>query len=407
MKIALYTNDLVYENKHLMPWRTVLEVASNSHLFGQEAYVFSGRRFPAQKNWYYKNCLITEIEKPYSRKAAELFCTVLKDESFDVLFLPAAWCKASYQKKLVEAIDIPIVWYVPGAYYHFGQVLRSMKYLSLRTVIPYLIQSLYPKKYLISQMLSSNSNFLITTSEYTKQKVCQAGWSSNSVFTIYPGKPPRTELSENKKTEIYHVISKKLAGRQFYLFMGPPAAIRGINQLLKAFALLADKRKDVCLVCLFRSDSWTDSTQVRSYLSRVKFSDRIFCLWKSVSKSDLQAFMYNCYAVALPFLLVPSEIPLAIIEAAGHSKPVITTGLGGTGSFVEKFGLQVTSASQQSLMGAMLKLLEDKHLYLEKCTSAQKIFESHPTWEDVTQQWLSVAQKAVGKELEALLEKVS
>jgi glycosyltransferase involved in cell wall biosynthesis len=86
---------------------------------------------------------------------------------------------------------------------------------------------------------------------------------------------------------------------------------------------------------------------------------------------------------------------LAVIEAAGHRKPVITTGPGGTADFVRDFGLTVPPGRSQALAQAMLRLLDDKPLYAEKCAAAQRVYAAHPTWEEVAQSWLSVAEKAI------------
>jgi len=84
-----------------------------------------------------------------------------------------------------------------------------------------------------------------------------------------------------------------------------------------------------------------------------------------------------------------------VIEAAGHHKPVITTGPGGTAEFVRESGLAVPAGHSGALAEAMLQLLADKQLYARKCDAARRVYAAHPTWEEVAQSWLSVAQKAV------------
>jgi glycosyltransferase involved in cell wall biosynthesis len=114
-----------------------------------------------------------------------------------------------------------------------------------------------------------------------------------------------------------------------------------------------------------------------------------------VGRADLDAFLGACYAVVLPFLLVPSEIPLAVLEAAGHGKPVITTGPGGTADFVQEFGLAVPAGHSRALAAALLRLLEDPQLYAEKCRGAERVYAAHPTWEETARSWLSVAERAL------------
>ena len=116
------------------------------------------------------------------------------------------------------------------------------------------------------------------------------------------------------------------------------------------------------------------------------------CAWESVEPADLDAFIKHSYAVLKPFLLVPSEIPLAVIEAAGYGKPVIATGPDGTGDFVDGFGLTVPFGCSKSLAEAMSDLLSDRGLYTEKCDAAKQVYEEHPTWDEVANQWLMAAQ---------------
>jgi glycosyltransferase involved in cell wall biosynthesis len=244
---------------------------------------------------------------------------------------------------------------------------------------------------------------MITASEFNRSAVCRAGWPADNVFVVPPGKPVDRTPAKGDEPIVFNAAQNKLAGRPFYLFLGPPTGIRGIRQLFQAFELLAGKRPDVCLVCLFRSDSQTDvaarlsspKSDIRRKVEGGPYAGRIVCVWKSVGRADLNAFLEGCYAVVLPFLLVPSEIPLAVIEAAGHRKPVITTGPGGAADFVREFGLAVPSGHSKALAQAMLRLLEDGQLYTHKCRAAQRVSAAHPTWDQVAQLWLSTAEKAI------------
>ena len=122
----------------------------------------------------------------------------------------------------------------------------------------------------------------------------------------------------------------------------------------------------------------------------MELEKRLFCIWQSVPETDLDAFLGHCYAVLKPFLLVPSEIPLAVIEAAGYGKPVVSTGPDGTGLFAKQFGLMVPPSDASTLAEAMLRLLKDKNLYSEKCSAASRVYKNHPTWGEVAEKWLEV-----------------
>lgn len=406
MRMAIYINDSVNENKHLMPWRMVLEIGRNLCEMGHQTLVFSGRRSAPGYHWYYGNCPVRELEKPYTAKAMDRLRSRVEHGKLDVIFWPFAWRGACYNSSLLEVIKVPIVWYVPGACYLFRQVVRAIPDLGARSVLPFFVQSVYPKKYLVRRTSSSNGGLIITASEHTRSAICQAGWPARNVFAVLPGKSSEPPPNGDGGPEVFEKIKRRLDGRPFYLFMGPPTAIRGVNQLLKAFASLARKRSDVCLVCLFRSDRWVDNSRIRKRVENTAFRERITCVWHSVAGSDLSAFLDACHAVVLPFLLVPSEIPLAVIEAAGHRKPVLTTGPGGTAGFVEEFGMTAPSGRSGPLAEAMLRLLEDESLYAKKCAAAEQVHKSHPTWRQTAEAWLSVARQAVRRAAEAGIGKV-
>jgi len=395
MRIAIYTSDLAEENRHLMPWRMVLEIGQAACGAGHQARVLSGRRRPTGNRWAYGNCPVEEIEKPYSNGPMDSFQRVIHREGVDVLFWPVAWYSARQQENLLRRTSIPIVWYVPGACYRARQAVRAIPDLGVRSAFPFLLQALYPRRHLVKRLRSPAARLMITVSQFNRSAVCRAGWPGEDVFVIPPGKPADRASANGEEPTVFDTAKSRLGGRPFYLYLGPPTRIRGVRQLLEAFDLLASRRADVCLICLFRSDPKTDITGVRKIVEGRSHAERIFCVWESVGRADLNAFLEACYAVVLPFLLVPSEIPLAIIEAAGHRKPVITTGPGGTADFVRESGLTVPSGQRKALAEAMLRLLDDKQLHADKCGAAQRRYATHPTWNEVAQSWLLIAAQAI------------
>jgi glycosyltransferase involved in cell wall biosynthesis len=394
MRIAIYTSDLTEENRHLMPWRMVLEIGRAACEAGHSVKVLSGRRQAAENCWTYDGCPVAEIEKPYSSGAADHLRQVVRAEGLEVLFWPVAWRSAPRQGDLL-GLSIPIVWYLPGACYTVRQAVRAIPDLGMRTAFPFLAQAVYPKKHLLKTLRGPAANLMITVTPFSRSAVCRGGWPAEDVFVIPPGRPAeRTPVNGDEPTA-FRAAARKLRARPFYLFLGPPAGIRGIGPLLAAFDRLSKRRPDVCLVCLFRSDSQTDIAGVRKKVENLLHGGRTVCVWESVGRADLDAFLEACHAVVLPFLLVPSEIPLAILEAAGYGKPVITTGPGGTADFVREFGLAVPAGRRTALADAMLRLLGDKQLYAQKCEAARRLYAEHPTWEEVARAWLSVAANAV------------
>jgi len=395
MHLAIYTSDLTPENRHLMPWRMVLEIGKAACDAGHPTRVLSGRRNPTRDRWTCGACLVQDVAKPYSDAALDDLRRLLRGEGFEVLFWPVAWCSARRQRELLRSTSIPIVWYIPGACYSPRQAVRAMRDVGVRSTLPFVWQSIYPKRYLVRKIRGPAAGSLITASEFNRSAACRAGWPAGHVVTVPPGRPVQPVSTNGDAAAVFETVRRRLAGRPFYLFLGPPTGIRGTRQLLQAFARLAGQRPEVCLVCLFRSDPGTASAGLRRQIGSGPYAERVVCVWESVENADLHAFLESCHAVVLPFLLVPSEIPLAVIEAAGHHKPVITTGPGGTADFVREFGLAVPAGHSRALAEAMRRLLDDRQLHAEKTAAARRVYAAHPTWPQVAQQWLSVAGQAI------------
>lgn len=405
MRIAIYTNDLTEDNSHLMPWRMVLEIGKAACEAGHHARVLSGRRRAAENRWDYGGCPVEEIAKPYVNGATNYLQRIIRREEFDILFWPVAWCGARRQRELLRTVPVPIVWYIPGATHLLRQGVRAIRDVGVRTALPFLWQSVYPKKYLIKRILGPATGLMITASQFNRSALCRAGWPADDVFAVPPGRPTDCVPANGDEPTVFNAVQSRLGGRPFYLFLGPPTGIRGTRPLLQAFNMLAGRQPEVCLVCLFRSDAGVDVAAIREKIERMSCADRIVCTWESLGRADLEAFYEACHAVVLPFLLVPSEIPLAVIEAAGHHRPVITTGPGGTAEFAEEFGLAVPAGHSGALAEAMLRLLVDKQLHTQKCDAARRLYVAHPTWKEAAQSWLSVAKKAIERSNERAVER--
>jgi len=396
VKIAIYTNDLNEHNMHLMPWRTVLEVSAQLSRLDHSALVLAGSQKEIAKDWKSDGAHIKGVQKPVDMFGFDILATLCRSEKIEVLYWPLDWSKPRTDVLQLEKVGLRVIWYVPGAYYRLFPVLKTAPYVGFKVILPYLAQTVMPKRYYVSQLVKSGVRPLIMMSDYSRIMTIKAGYPEKFVFSIPPGKAPLVSSDDN--SSVFEQMKEKSAGRPYFLFFGPPQAIRGVEQILKAFKLVIRNNADVCLVCLFREDKGLDTASLHARIEDMAFGDRLICVWESVNKSDLDYFLRNCYAVLKPFLLVPSEIPLAVIEAAGYGKPVISTGPDGTGHFVEQFGLMVPPANSKALAGAMLQLLLDRPLYKEKCEAAVRIYSEHPTWHEVAEQWLYVGQSFMGKQ---------
>jgi len=391
MKALVVTHDLTERNAHLMPWRTVCEVVKRGRLKGHDLKlvtlgdckkVVDGRGIPSG------TVSVSKVRNDLEGDLRE----AVKEWGCEVILWPLVWREPYWRIKIVGSLGVPVIGYFPGGVYRLTDVLYAARRIELRGALHYLTNAIWPKRLQLNRWRNYGFCHLIAMTSFTADVAIAGGWPRKLISAIPPGRDSHEE----------HVVGTTLpdafdgwrGDRPFYMFAGPPSGIRGIYELLKAFDYMADTYKDICLVCLFRSDAPLESKKIAGVIDRMRNRDRVYCLWESLSKAQLEAFMFECHAAVLPFVAVPSEIPLAIIEAMRYEKPVITTMTGGTGYFVKGFGVSVPLGDTRALADAMSGLLADTDYYQDKCSATREAYARHPTWDAMVDQWVECISNA-------------
>ena len=170
--------------------------------------------------------------------------------------------------------------------------------------------------------------------------------------------------------------------------MGPPKAIRGIYVLLKAFELATNQIEKVKLVCLIRRGTADELATLDHTTNRLRQKGSVVIIKDNLNKADIEAFIEGCYAVVLPFLLIPSEIPLTVLEVLGLGKPILISETGGTSEYVGEAGITFPAYDTEALKNALIKVCSDEQLYSIVCKAAQDIAKRQPSWQEVTEEFL-------------------
>jgi glycosyltransferase involved in cell wall biosynthesis len=388
LNVLIATHDMIARNAYLMPWRIIHEVAKSSGHAGAEVFIVSltvGAAGPEAPDGVY------QIAKDKKKLAHELHRFVA-NHSIDVVIWPVTWHEPAWRIRVVASLPVARAGYFPGGVYDLAACLYAMRRLGLRMTLPYLLDSLIRPQRLIRRLAGAGFTDVIALSELTGRVVADAGWPQDRTHCLLPGKDAPQETPH---AVIPRETAQWLDDDAYLLFMGPPSRIRGIFELLTAFETVARQNPSIRLVCLFRADDPLDSDAIRTIIERSAYRERIHAVWESVSRPELHAFMREALAIVMPFVLVPSEIPLAIIEATAFGKPVITTAPGGTGEFVSQFGFAPTVGDTTALANAMLTLAGDQSLREGKAQRAREIHEQLNDWRGMADRWLAVAQMAL------------
>lgn len=371
-----------------MPWRTVCEVVGNMRQMGHDATLLSLGGFNGTLSGGLIPGEAVSINKVKDKVAVEL-AEVVSRHGVELVYWPLTWRDPLSRIKAVGASGARVVGWFPGGAYGLSASLYAGVKIGFLEMAPYIIESVSVRKSRMEALRRNRFESIITMTDATARDCIASGWPEGATYVVPPGKDvdlPRLTGGERPAD-----FTAWLGESPYYLFMGPPGAIRGVYELLEAFELSSKRSGKFRLVCLFRADGRLDSEKIRATISRMKSRGKIYVVWESLPKDQLNAFMEGCHAAIMPFLLVPSEIPLSIIEVIAWGKPVLTTSPGGTGEFVEPFGASPRVGDIAGLSEAMDTLVADKSLYARKCKKAREIFAAHPTWFQVARKWLDAA----------------
>lgn len=382
MKIAIYIADLTAANARLMPWRTVLEVAGEFLNDKIETMVFSGRDIvSSHSSEQIGEITVQSIPRVTAHNKNDL-AVYIQNFQIKYLYFPIAFVRSyAWASKIEQQTGCRIVWYLPGGWYSVRQCWSASLVLGWRKVLPYWVQALYPKKLFFSDLKKGRLRAMVCFSDYSR-RLATRFYPAEAIFVALPGKSSELIPFRKKPTVSFS---------PYFLFFGPPNPIRGLSDVLSAFEQVAAQVADIRLHLCLRNDGNTDATSIRKQLNNHRFRDRIECQWDSCSAEELANEISNSFAVLKPFLIVPSEIPLAVLEAATFGKPVIGTGPDGTGDIIQQFGLTVPHGNRRKLAQAMIRLLTDKSLYQDKVRDAFEVTATLPTWSESAAIWRQAA----------------
>ncbi|TCK19478.1 glycosyltransferase involved in cell wall biosynthesis [Thiogranum longum] len=168
-----------------------------------------------------------------------------------------------------------------------------------------------------------------------------------------------------------------------FSYMGAVRKIRGIDVLIKAFSRIAANRTDACLVVLARGADKTTVNNYREKFRSLGLEGRVKIIGGWLDREQVWAHIEACDVVVLPFVVVPSDVPIAILEALAREKPVIGTRVDGIPELVEGRGLVVESMDDLQLAEAMKSIVDKTVDYQDLSRSARKFMKDYPDWDEV------------------------
>jgi glycosyltransferase involved in cell wall biosynthesis len=177
---------------------------------------------------------------------------------------------------------------------------------------------------------------------------------------------------------------RRPVARRYILSVGRLVCNKGMDSLIKAFSLVAQKYRDVDVVV---AGEGPELPTLQSLSSKHDLNGRIHFVGK-IAHADLAPLYENCefFVCASPI----ESFGMACLEAMSFGKAVITTNNGGPRDFIDSNeGLLVDTTDITALSKAICDLLEDPARVKSLGEAARKKSISYD-WDSVTQQYIDI-----------------
>lgn len=377
MKVGLHTVDLFPGRERLMPFRTVLEVAKVMKAHGWEADVLNSSVAEQDaQNFDWQGVEVLQCPRDFGELSEWV-----NARGYDVFFFAATIREGLKNLSGFQDMHCRKIAYVPsGITPKWNAMWMMCKYGVYAKA--WMLEAFTPKGLLGKKLRKAGFTDLIGLTDYT----ARVSGGSLKAHAIYPGK----DDFENVVSDDSMVVKNGLKGKKFYLFTGGPAASRGGREILLAFDKFAHRAPDALLVFLVRQDVGGKYAALFQAKDKLEHKNRVLVLQDDLTRAQLKAYFEAAYAVILPFLCIPAEVPLTYYEVMACGTPVVSFDNGGTTRYLRD-GLKMAGLVGVShLAKAMSDLWRHKQERDALAVKALGVMANHPTWEDVGKQWMDV-----------------
>ena len=169
------------------------------------------------------------------------------------------------------------------------------------------------------------------------------------------------------------------------MYLGSTSKIRGFLFLLEVFARLSDS--GIRLKVLARGADETEIRKIKGEVERRKLETRVSISGGWIGADELKKQIQSATAVLFPFILVPSELPVSVMEAVYCGTPVIVSDLVGLPEIIGNAGIVVPQADVRKMALAIQKLHREKEYHAKLSASCYEQRNAIISWDSACMKW--------------------
>lgn len=380
--IIFVANGFTKENIRLQPWRYVYELAKHKSSSNNVVVITEGNREALSSIWDEGFTVVeTNLLGIRKQNALSLYISSLKP---DELWWSSTPRTVAYYPVLSN-INCHKVAFITCPLYRWMELIRASlsgvpyeqtKALWSQRLIPrFLMRWLFNSRLFDHIVVQSKNNMnILEGNGVCKEKI--------SLLPVGIDEEDAGPINENVLMTVSQTL-KNNNNEVTFLYLGALRPIRGFDSLVKAFPSVVKKNPNVRLVVLARGASEEKCQQLLSDLKSKGLESNVSVFGGWLGRDELRSYIELSDIVVLPFVLVPSDIPIAALEALARGKPVVVSPVDGLPELVTGRGVVVDPLKTLKFSDALYSLSEDS-IRIEQYKKAAKTFiDRYPRWKDV------------------------
>ncbi len=330
-KICLVVPGLEPGQARLQPWKYLLETARGLSRAGHDVTVLTsgpvqGQHVQERADGLEVGRIRLLILTPDSIRPSAHLAAVLSGLAPDVVLWHVGLSTFLHRFD-AAANGIPSLGVLTSPIYQRKEFLRAGLFRLLRNPslsVIHLAASLVPPSMYRHAIGNSGLQAIVTETHTNAQRLADLNLWNGPSHTIFPG-VDRLWCEDHGAAGRSLRASLGYGGEdQVILFMGSPAPLRGLPVLTRAFRKALPENRSLRLIVLSRQIGVQHRRRPGS-MDAEQPDRAVRVVRRDLDPVEVARYVTASDLVALPFVLVPSDAPLSLLEARAAGKPLVTT----------------------------------------------------------------------------------
>lgn len=388
--VVIVANGFTRENIRLQPWRYLYEIARHLQQKVNVIVITEGEDYFQEDIWP-EGIKVVRSSCLSARRQTNLAQLIKKYKPKQLWW--SVTPRSVVYWKMLKAIDCDKFALVTCPLYGYAQLIKAslagIPFVELKALWQ---QRLIPRNIFTRFLMGGCFRKVFTQSQANADVLVSSGVPQNKVIVI------RVGIDNLDRQSIDPLLLEQEKNRRGFeentmtlLYFGATRKIRGFDALLKAFSRVSAVAGNARLVVLARGADEKQIAHINDQLFRLNLSGKVQLIGGWLTREQVWAHIEASNVVVLPFIIVPSDVPIAILESMARGRPVIGSSVDGIPELITGRGLVVDPLNVETFSNAILSLVNDQ----EKCKrlgeNALEFMRSYPDWNDIGNQALAEA----------------